>query len=108
MYYGGRWGTVCGRHFSYQDAIVVCKQLGFNYVVDIKTKAEFGEGNGPIWFHRVDCYGDEEELKYCGHLPWGTGDCWHDEDAGVICSGEVTFVSNNILKLFCQNKYKPV
>ena len=99
VYHEGRWGTVCGRHFTEQDAIVVCKALGFKSVEDIKYNTEFGEGYGPVWLHRVDCYGDEKKFEYCGHFPWATGDCWHDEDVGVSCSGEnrfFTIMSKNI------------
>ena len=30
IYMDGRWGTICGNQFSWTEADVACRQLGFN------------------------------------------------------------------------------
>ena len=85
MYHEGRWGTVCDSHWGPADGRVVCRQLGHGTLERVVGQAEFGEGYGPVWQHRVDCHGDEDTLENCGLSPWGEGDCTHRQDAGVVC-----------------------
>ena len=66
------------------DAAVVCRQLGYSGGQAIHD-AEFGEGQGAIWLDNVECSGHESELSDCIHNGWGQNNCWHGEDAGVIC-----------------------
>ncbi len=35
------------------------------------------------------CMGSEPPLKVCGSLGWGKLHCDHNQDAGVICSGNL-------------------
>ena len=30
VYCNGQWGTICNNGFSFSDALVLCKQLGYN------------------------------------------------------------------------------
>ena len=46
--------------------------------------AAFGSGTGPILLDDVVCLGTEPGLGACDHN-FETGDCHHDEDAGVMC-----------------------
>ena len=60
---------------------------GAAYAAPIKDDngAPFGEGEGTIMLDNVDCYGTEQSIADCTHRGYGTNDCSHNEDAGVIC-----------------------
>ena len=45
----------------------------------------FTNGVGQIWLDNVQCRGTETTLISCPHLPLGTHNCVHSEDAGVRC-----------------------
>ena len=86
VYYQGQWGTVCDDLFDNNAAMVVCRQLGLNPTGAIAvTRAGFGQGVDPIWLDNVDCTGSEENIDSCPHNAWGSHNCAHFEDAGVIC-----------------------
>ncbi|KAF1519367.1 HHIP-like protein 1, partial [Eudyptula minor] len=89
VYIDGKWGTVCDDGWSLPAAAVVCRQLGFPYVVRASKKAEFGEGTSlRILLDDVQCSGQEKTLLECDHADVGTHNCSHEEDAGVVCSRE--------------------
>ncbi|NXV16156.1 HIPL1 protein, partial [Cepphus grylle] len=89
IYIDGEWGTVCDDGWSSPAAAVVCRQLGFPYVVRASKKAEFGEGTSlRILLDDVQCSGQEKTLLECDHADVGTHNCSHEEDAGVVCSQE--------------------
>lgn len=50
-----------------------------------RTMAYFGEGQGPIHLDNVECNGTENTLAECKKQDSGIHNCWHSEDAGVIC-----------------------
>ena len=47
--------------------------------------ARYGQGQGPIYLDDVECFGDEESLLNCSHRGIGVHNCYHGEDAGVLC-----------------------
>ena len=86
VYYDGQWGTVCDDYFDRNAAMVVCRQLGFNPVGALAVyRARYGEGADPIWLDDVRCIGSEDNISSCPSNFWGTNDCLHYEDVGVIC-----------------------
>ena len=88
VYYNGEWGTVCDYGWSYSDARVVCRQLGFGSSGTPYSGAYFGRGPGPIWLDYVVCTGSESTLASCGHLGVGIiRSCSHYNDGGVRCYG---------------------
>jgi hypothetical protein len=99
VFYAGQWGTVCDDGWTTNEALVVCRQLGYMGSITTAVKrAYFGEGNGPIWMDNVNCDGTESYLQNCWFVGWGIHDCDHSEDAGVICSNSsVSF--NDTLRL---------
>ncbi|XP_005748017.1 deleted in malignant brain tumors 1 protein-like isoform X2 [Pundamilia nyererei] len=85
IFHSGQWGTVCDDFWGLEDAQVVCRQLGCGRVLSMPTNTQFGAGTGPIWMHDVACTGREANLPECHHSGYGSHDCSHKEDAGVIC-----------------------
>ncbi|XP_006803765.2 deleted in malignant brain tumors 1 protein-like [Neolamprologus brichardi] len=85
IFHRGQWGTVCDDSWGLEDAQVVCRQLGCGRVLSMPTNTQFGQGTGPIWMDDVACTGREANLPECHHSGFGSHDCSHKEDTGVIC-----------------------
>ncbi|XP_019850360.1 PREDICTED: neurotrypsin-like [Amphimedon queenslandica] len=84
----GVWGTVCDDNWNYNNARVVCRQLGYN--TDDATyfrgpDHNYGSGNGSIFLDGVRCFGNEYNLLGCLHYPIGSHHCDHSEDVAVSC-----------------------
>ena len=82
----GVWGTVCSDGWDTCDATVVCRQLGYPYVIALFVATPYGLGSDPIWLDEVACNGTEANLTECNKKPIGDSDCSHFEDVGVLCS----------------------
>ena len=89
IFYNGEWGTVCDDYWDLRDAIVVCRQLGYATAVRRSIGAEFGQGTGRIWRDNVACSGTESMLSSCRASSWGSHNCGHSDDAGVVCASKL-------------------
>ncbi|XP_023932815.1 deleted in malignant brain tumors 1 protein-like [Lingula anatina] len=86
VFHNGEWGTVCDDDWDENDALVVCRMLGYNtWHADPLYRSHFGAGNGSILLDNVACSGNEASIQDCGHNGWRSHDCDHSEDAGVTC-----------------------
>lgn len=89
--YNGQWGVVCDYQWDQTDANVVCRQLGFMRAKRPSVGSKFGPmWHLPIWMDYVRCHGNEVSLDQCGHSGWGLTTCSHENEAGVICTSELT------------------
>uniref|UniRef100_A0ABM0H1S3 Deleted in malignant brain tumors 1 protein-like n=1 Tax=Saccoglossus kowalevskii TaxID=10224 RepID=A0ABM0H1S3_SACKO len=82
IYHNGEWGTICDPTFGNSEAAVVCNQLGYDGLHEVK---HFGPGVDPILIGSIDCCGHESSLAECEHSNWGVHTCSHSQDVGVIC-----------------------
>lgn len=89
MFHLQQYGTVCDDNWDLNDASVVCRYLGCGTAISAPRGARFGRGSDPIWLDDVECTGSETSLHLCTAKPWGSNDCNHGEDAGVVCSGNL-------------------
>jgi len=49
------------------------------------SRAQFGEGTGPIHLLNAQCIGNEDSLSNCIPNAINIRNCSHSEDAGVRC-----------------------
>uniref|UniRef100_A0A3Q3ANV5 SRCR domain-containing protein n=1 Tax=Kryptolebias marmoratus TaxID=37003 RepID=A0A3Q3ANV5_KRYMA len=93
IYFQGKWGTVCDDDWKFNNAMVVCRQIGCGTAVAAHTNSYFGYGTGFIFLDNVNCRSTEAELKMCKNLGWGKHNCGHHEDAGVTCLETIRLVN---------------
>ncbi|XP_060069398.1 neurotrypsin-like [Ylistrum balloti] len=85
VYHDGQWGGICDGSWSYNDANVACRMLGYTngsitsnlYTVDSVWYQWFGNETDPdlVWMDRVRCTGTETSLADCPFDGWGIGNC---------------------------------
>lgn len=86
VFHSGQWGTVCDDDWDLIDATVVCREVGYLRATAAPGRAAYGLGSGPIWYDNVACTGMELNITQCPSNGRGSHNCFHGEDAGVICT----------------------
>ncbi|XP_072365099.1 uncharacterized protein [Scyliorhinus torazame] len=78
----GHWGGICAKQWTNRDAMVVCRQLGFNGPA-LATRVEVSQQDMPEAIPYIKCNGDEMTLQDCDIRR--SGKCTTSERAAVIC-----------------------
>nr|XP_054748404.1 soluble scavenger receptor cysteine-rich domain-containing protein SSC5D-like [Lytechinus pictus] len=98
--YNGEWGTVCDDNFGLEDAQVACRELGLDSLLtSVYGGSRYGPGTGQIWLDEVECTGSESRLASCSHNDYGSHDCSHSEDVGIVCGSTTDSVIGGELRL---------
>ncbi|XP_028407269.1 scavenger receptor cysteine-rich domain superfamily protein-like [Dendronephthya gigantea] len=84
----GQWGAICDHdsRWDMKDAKVVCRQLGYQYVVRTLQRHEVPTNYKRVWLEYIDCTGKEENIESCSLSSWGDRHCSDDEVVGVECA----------------------
>ena len=88
LFLNGTWGTICDDYWGIEEANVICRMLGFSEGAwSTHCCGWYGSSSAPsqIWLDDVHCVGDEQSIAQCRHGGWGSHNCYHSEDVGVVC-----------------------
>ncbi|XP_067881798.1 deleted in malignant brain tumors 1 protein-like [Heterodontus francisci] len=88
IYHNGSWGRLQDRHWTLNDANVVCTQLGCGEATAAYNESKDGESEGPVWVNDVQCEGNELQLQNCSLFTLNSS-LTDSMDVGVLCSDHV-------------------
>lgn len=92
--YGGAWGSVCAKDWGAKEAMVVCRQLGFQGYRSVGFKP--GTDSQWIWIGGVKCTGHEARIEDCSWEELGLVNCDPRILATVSCDGNsLTLIHTN-------------
>ena len=86
MFINRQWGGICDDSWGFDDARVVCRELGFPDAEDSTCCGwYFGVASEPTLIDYVDCIGNETSLFHCRRVATSGASCSGRQRAGVIC-----------------------
>ena len=107
----GFWSTVCSPNWDSREASIVCRQLGFPSIGELRTTIVFFDSiidlklhtgaipifsatyvygsnmDRPIILSGLQCTGSEGNLLGCSRYSVNSIHCSHGSDVGVQCPG---------------------
>ncbi|PIK52434.1 putative soluble scavenger receptor cysteine-rich domain-containing protein SSC5D, partial [Apostichopus japonicus] len=85
------WGSICDEEFTETEAVVACRELGFDFESIVDSSDEYGWTDDlPIHVIGINCTG-RDKLRECVNFETTTKGkmCYHVEDVGLQCSTRV-------------------
>ncbi|KAI6656892.1 hypothetical protein LOD99_16194 [Oopsacas minuta] len=87
VFHQGYWGYVCDVGFGINEAMVVCRQLGFPGAIRPLSNSPFTSSNtSRIWLSSLQCNGNESNIGECDQQVWGGNLCSSNHEVGVECT----------------------
>ena len=94
VYYDEQWGAICDYGWDINDAMVICRQLGYVSALRPTINSAYPVAeNLFLWLDFVSCHGNESSIQFCAHSGWGITDCGIGNEAGVICTSMTTIAT---------------
>ena len=87
IFENGKWGTICAKDWTKDDADVTCKDLGFSSGA-IENLTTDVTGNETTVSKAYRCTGEEEYLIKCNRSRKIKSTCASNEVASVRCKAE--------------------
>ena len=84
------WAQICANLWNMNDALVVCRYLGFNTTQQVPIN-KFGISTSGYWLTEVRCGGQEDDLNQCYYTSYGSTPsptCSVNYPANVQCLGK--------------------
>ena len=91
------WAQICADLWNANDALVVCRYLGFNTTQQVPMNM-FGVGDSGYWLTEVRCGGQEDDLNQCHYTSYGatpSPTCSVGYPANVQCLGKFYIKDNS-------------
>ncbi|RDD45649.1 Deleted in malignant brain tumors 1 protein [Trichoplax sp. H2] len=90
IFHKNKWRAVCNYEFTYREAQVACRQLGF---LGLKQRRWDGRYFGSYWLNSVTCNGSEARLANCNIKSFDNIKCRSNDVVGLECTADAC--SNN-------------
>lgn len=84
IFLNGQWGTICGQYLNRTEAIVLCRQLGYQGGKRLPA-GSYGPGTGHVILSGIDCEGNEASIRDCVWYGYSENTCEHSLDAAITC-----------------------
>ncbi|KAJ8034368.1 hypothetical protein HOLleu_21168 [Holothuria leucospilota] len=84
-----------------EDAIVVCRQLGYHTATSASTEEYFGQMSRSLWMIDVQCTGYETSLTECSQRPLYTN---FSLDYSFGYSYELSYYDTEVAWIACEGK----
>lgn len=84
------WAQICADLWNANDALVVCRYLGFNTTQQVPIGDVFGISTSGYWLTEVRCGGLESDLNQCHYTGYNapSSTCAINYPANVQCLGK--------------------
>jgi len=87
------WAQICGDLWNANDALVVCRFLGFNTTQQVPIGNRFGITTSGYWVTEMRCGGQESDLNQCHYTRYNSDSpsstCSVNYPANVQCLGKL-------------------
>ncbi|XP_028408891.1 uncharacterized protein LOC114531487 [Dendronephthya gigantea] len=89
VFYDGLWGAVCGDGWDRNAAEVVCRELGYDHVLNVLKSQTQQNVSTAMWLGKISCTGNEKNITSCSHDGWTNHTCSNSEFAAVECLKDI-------------------